>query len=180
MRSPHWLMTAVLGLLLTGCATMHTPPAPEARQALAPTGKLRVGVFLGNPASVIRNSASGEMKGVAFDLGKKLAARLGVPFEQIVSQYHRRQFPIAAGAFLVVPRACAQHSALPVIGYLSNSTPGPSTHIVAAFRHGLGEVGYVEGKNVAIEFRWASRFRSRSRCASIGWSNRKTMKGADL
>src|SRR3990170_8090398 len=84
MRTIHWLMTAILGLLLTGCATMHTAPTPEARQALAPTGKLRVGLVLGNLLSVTRDSASGEMKGVGFDLGKELARRMGVPFEPVL------------------------------------------------------------------------------------------------
>ena len=84
MRTTRWLMTAILGLLLTGCAGISTAPTPEARQALAPTGKLRVGLYLGNPLSVVRDSASGEMKGVAFDLGKELARRLGVPFEPVV------------------------------------------------------------------------------------------------
>jgi len=84
MRTTHWLMTAILGLLLTGCAGIDTAPTPEARQALAPTGKLRVGLYLGQPLSVIRDSASGEMKGVGFDLGKELARRLGVPFEPVV------------------------------------------------------------------------------------------------
>ena len=84
MRTTHWLMTAILGLLLTGCAGIHTTPTPEARQALAPTGKLRVGLVLGIPNHVIRDSASGEMKGVGFDLGKELARRLGVPFEPVL------------------------------------------------------------------------------------------------
>jgi putative ABC transport system substrate-binding protein len=72
-----------------------------------------------------------------------------------VSQYRRRQFLIAAGTFLVVPRARAQALALPVIGYLSNGSPGPSLHFAAAFRRGLSEEGYVDGKNVVIEYRWA-------------------------
>ena len=84
MRTTHWLMTAILGLLLTGCAGISTAPTPEARQALAPTGKLRVGLQLGNPTNVIRESASGEMKGVGFDLGKELARRMGVPFEPVL------------------------------------------------------------------------------------------------
>ena len=63
MRPTHWLTTAILALLLMGCAGMSTAPTPEARQALAPTGKLRVGLQLGNPLNVIRDSASGEMKG---------------------------------------------------------------------------------------------------------------------
>jgi len=84
MRTIHWLMTAILGLLLTGCATMHTAPTPEARQALAPTGKLRVGLSLGSATGVTRDPASGEMKGVGFDLGKELARRMGVPFEPVL------------------------------------------------------------------------------------------------
>ena len=84
MRTSHWLMTAILGLLLTGCASISTAPTPEARQALAPTGKLRVGLQLGTPHNVIKDSVSGEMKGVAFDLGKELARRIGVPFEPVL------------------------------------------------------------------------------------------------
>jgi hypothetical protein len=84
MRPTHWLMTAMLGLLLTGCAGIGTAPTTEARQALAPTGKLRVGLQLGSPHNVIRDSASGEMKGVGFDLGKELARRMGVPFEPVL------------------------------------------------------------------------------------------------
>ena len=84
MRTTQWLITTVLGLLLTGCAGVHTTPAPEARQALAPTGKLRVGLQLGNPLNVIRDPMSGEMKGVAFDLGKEMARRMGVLFEPVL------------------------------------------------------------------------------------------------
>jgi polar amino acid transport system substrate-binding protein len=84
MRAIHWLMTAVLGLLLAGCAGMSTAPTPQARQALAPTGKLRVGLQLGSPHNVMRDPASGEMKGVGFDLGKELARRMGLPFEPIL------------------------------------------------------------------------------------------------
>ena len=84
MRTTHWLASTLLGLLLTGCAGIHTAPTPEARQTLAPTGELRVGLYLGAPLSVMRESASGEMKGVGFDLGKELARRLGVPFEPVV------------------------------------------------------------------------------------------------
>src|SRR5256886_4546041 len=84
MRPTHWLTTAILALLLMGCAGMSTAPTPEARQALAPTGKLRVGLQLGSPHNVIRDPVSGEMKGVGFDLGKELARRMGVPFEPVL------------------------------------------------------------------------------------------------
>ena len=84
MRAADWLMTAIIGLLLAGCAGMSTAPTPEARQALAPTGKLRVALQLANPLNVVQNSASGEMTGVGSDLGKELARRIGVPFEPVL------------------------------------------------------------------------------------------------
>jgi putative ABC transport system substrate-binding protein len=49
----------------------------------------------------------------------------------------------------------AQRAAIPVVGYLGSGSPGPSAFLLAAFRQGLKEAGYVEGANVAIEFRWA-------------------------
>ena len=84
MRTTDWLMTAILGLLMMGCAGISTAPTPEALLALAPTGKLRVGLLLGSPTQVVRDPASGEMKGVGFDLGKELARRLEVAFEPVL------------------------------------------------------------------------------------------------
>ena len=49
----------------------------------------------------------------------------------------------------------AQQSAVPVIGYLYLGSPEHTARQVAAFRSGLREIGYVEGRNIAIEFRWA-------------------------
>ena len=51
--------------------------------------------------------------------------------------------------------ALAQQSALPVVGFLSFRSEADATDSVVAFRRGLGEVGYVEGRNVAVEYRWA-------------------------
>ena len=51
--------------------------------------------------------------------------------------------------------ACAQRSAIRVIGFLSGQSPGPWAPYVAPFRIGLNETGYFEEKNIAIEFRWA-------------------------
>ena len=85
MNTAHgWLLVGMLGLLIAGCASFQTELAPEARAALAPTGKLRVGFYLGNPLSVVRDPQSQEMKGVGFELGKELARRMGVPFEPVV------------------------------------------------------------------------------------------------
>ena len=51
--------------------------------------------------------------------------------------------------------ARAQQPAMPVIGFLRSTPEKPFAHIVAAFRQGLKETGFVEGQNVAIEQRWA-------------------------
>jgi polar amino acid transport system substrate-binding protein len=59
------------------------PPTQEARQAVAPTGKLRVALQLANPLNVVQDAGSGEIKGVGFDLGKELARLIGVPFEPV-------------------------------------------------------------------------------------------------
>lgn len=83
MRTSYWPIIAILGLLLSAAAGMHAAPTPEARQVLAPTGKLRVGLIFGVLVMVMRDSASGEMKGVGFDLGKELARRMEVPFEPV-------------------------------------------------------------------------------------------------
>jgi polar amino acid transport system substrate-binding protein len=83
MRTNHWLAAALLGLALTDLAGAAGAATPEARQALAPTGQLRVALLLGSPTHVIKD-ASGEMKGVGFDLGKELARRMGVPFAPVL------------------------------------------------------------------------------------------------
>src|SRR4029453_12003496 len=70
----------------------------------------------------------------------------------------RRKFSILLGGALTASTAWAaraQQKAAPGIGYLYGGVAGYSSPDVAAFRRGLDETGYVEGQNVAIEYRWA-------------------------
>src|SRR5438876_7429294 len=68
----------------------------------------------------------------------------------------RREFITVLGGAVAWPLAArAQQAAMPVIGFLSGRFPNDSAANVTAFHRGLGEVGFVDGQNVEIDFRWA-------------------------
>jgi len=67
----------------------------------------------------------------------------------------RREFIVGAAGLVCPLRARAQQPAVPVIGFLSSTSAEEYAHVVAAFRQGLKEVELIEGRNLAIEFRWA-------------------------
>jgi putative ABC transport system substrate-binding protein len=69
---------------------------------------------------------------------------------------NRRELMLLLSAALTASHSLrAQQKAMPVIGWLSSASPGPFAPFVAAFHQGLSETGYVEGQNLAIEYRWA-------------------------
>ena len=68
----------------------------------------------------------------------------------------RRDFITLLAGAAVWPRgATAQQPGMPVIGSLSSSSPAERPHLLVTFRRGLSESGYIEGQNVAVEYRWA-------------------------
>ena len=68
----------------------------------------------------------------------------------------RREFITLISGAAAWPLAARAQEPVPVIGFLGSTAPGPFAERLQAFRRGLAEIGFVEGRNVEIEFRWAN------------------------
>jgi polar amino acid transport system substrate-binding protein len=109
------LLAAAFGAaaLLSACASAPRTGAPaEARAALAPTGTLRIAVYPGSPTSLVERTTPGNMRGVSVDLGRALAARLGVP--AVIEVYPRQAEAFGAlqrgDADLMITNATAERA----------------------------------------------------------------------
>jgi putative ABC transport system substrate-binding protein len=81
----------------------------------------------------------------------------------------RRELMLMLTGALAAPRALrAQQKTTPVIGVLTNGTAATRRSFVTAFRQGLAETGYVDGKNVALDFRWAGD--DYNRLSELAWN----------
>jgi putative ABC transport system substrate-binding protein len=69
---------------------------------------------------------------------------------------------LLAGALTAARALGAQKKTMPVIGFLNGTSPSAAAPFVTAFHKGLSEAGYVEGRDIVIEYRWAG-------IAMIGW-----------
>jgi putative tryptophan/tyrosine transport system substrate-binding protein len=80
----------------------------------------------------------------------------------MASHIGRRKFLAALGGVAAWPLAArAQQAAMPVVGFLRSTPATGFAHIVDPFRRGLNDAGFVEGKNVTLEYRWADNQRDR-------------------
>lgn len=129
-----WIVVMAASAMLA--ASLPCAFAQDAKAILAPTGKLRVGVYLGSPTSLVHDPRTGESHGLSFELGKELAKRLGAPFEQV---NYQRISDIIEGM-----------KAGDVDFTISNSTPARAAFVTFSQTLLTIELGYLVAANSPI------------------------------
>jgi len=127
---------AVMAAAAMLAATSFGAFASDTRDILAPKGRLRVGVYLGSPTSMVRDSKTGATHGVSFDLGQELAKRLNVPFEEV---HYQRISDVLDGM-----------KAGDVDFTVSNSTPARAAMVIFSQTLLTIELGYLVAANSPI------------------------------
>jgi polar amino acid transport system substrate-binding protein len=124
-----WFSLSIIAAATVGALVSVRAVAQSQRELLAPTGRLRVGVYLGSPLSMVHDPATGEVRGLSVDLGKELANRLGVPFEQV--------------AYQRIAEILAAMKAGDVDFTISNATPARATDVAFSQTLLSLELGYL-------------------------------------
>jgi hypothetical protein len=119
---------------------LHPPAAPN-------RDRKRLAQVLEGPSSMpLTDRFRSDILPMCSSLGGRM------PFDQST----RRELVVLGGGATAWPLAArAQQTAVPVIAFMSGRSRAESAAVLAAFQRGLGETGYVEGRNLAIEYRWA-------------------------
>src|ERR1700687_1583582 len=84
MKLRRVFLAIAIAFFASGCTMIASSPSLEVRQAIAPAGKLSVGINIGNPVLAKRDGAKGELNGITIDLGRMLAARLDAEFVPVI------------------------------------------------------------------------------------------------
>lgn len=129
-------MIVMMATAVMLAATAFGAFAQDAKAILAPKGKLRVGVYLGSPTSLVHDPRTGESHGLSFELGKEIARRLRVPFEQV---NYQRISDVIEGV-----------KAGDVDFTISNSTPARAAFVTFSQTLLTIELGYLVAANSPI------------------------------